>query len=48
MMVGGPEEAVTRLTPILDVLAPPTSEESQDAIGAAAGPTSATPAPGTT
>ncbi len=34
MMVGGPEEAVTRLTPILDVLAPPTSEESQDAIGA--------------
>jgi 6-phosphogluconate dehydrogenase len=33
MMVGGPEEAVTRLTPILDVLAPPTSDESQAALG---------------
>jgi 6-phosphogluconate dehydrogenase len=33
MMVGGPEEAVTRLTPILDVLAPPTTEESRGAIG---------------
>jgi 6-phosphogluconate dehydrogenase len=27
MMVGGPGEAVGRLTPILDVLAPPTTEE---------------------
>jgi 6-phosphogluconate dehydrogenase len=27
MMVGGPDEAVERLTPILDVLAPPESEE---------------------
>jgi 6-phosphogluconate dehydrogenase len=27
MMVGGPEEAVQRLRPILDVLAPPPSEE---------------------
>jgi 6-phosphogluconate dehydrogenase len=27
MMVGGPDEAVNRLTPILDVLAPPTTEE---------------------
>jgi 6-phosphogluconate dehydrogenase len=27
MMVGGPDEAVERLTPILDVLAPPSSEE---------------------
>jgi 6-phosphogluconate dehydrogenase len=27
MMVGGPEEAVGRLAPILDVLAPPTTEE---------------------
>jgi 6-phosphogluconate dehydrogenase len=33
MMVGGPEEAVTRLAPILDVLAPPTSEDSRDVIG---------------
>jgi 6-phosphogluconate dehydrogenase len=33
MMVGGPEEAVTRLTPILDVLAPPTSDESRRVIG---------------
>ncbi|MGB0890386.1 MAG: phosphogluconate dehydrogenase (NAD(+)-dependent, decarboxylating), partial [Solirubrobacterales bacterium] len=27
MMVGGPDEAVGRLSPILDVLAPPTTEE---------------------
>src|SRR3712207_1420366 len=27
MMVGGPDDAVERLTPILDVLAPPTDEE---------------------
>jgi 6-phosphogluconate dehydrogenase len=27
MMVGGPDEAVERLTPVLDVLAPPTTEE---------------------
>jgi 6-phosphogluconate dehydrogenase len=27
MMVGGPDEAVDRLAPILDVLAPPTTEE---------------------
>jgi 6-phosphogluconate dehydrogenase len=33
MMVGGPEEAVARLAPILDVLAPPTAEESRHAIG---------------
>ena len=33
MMVGGPEEAVTRLTPILDVLAPPTTEDSRGVVG---------------
>ncbi|MFL5821510.1 MAG: phosphogluconate dehydrogenase (NAD(+)-dependent, decarboxylating) [Solirubrobacteraceae bacterium] len=33
MMVGGPEEAVERIAPILDVLAPPTGEDSQHAIG---------------
>src|SRR5215210_2044496 len=33
MMVGGSDEAVERLAPILDVLAPPTSEDSQHAIG---------------
>jgi 6-phosphogluconate dehydrogenase len=33
MMVGGPPKAVRRLTPILDVLAPDTSEESRAAIG---------------
>ncbi len=33
MMVGGPDEAVTRLAPILDVLAPETNELSRDAIG---------------
>jgi 6-phosphogluconate dehydrogenase len=33
MMVGGPDEAVARLAPILDVLAPPTAEESRQAIG---------------
>jgi 6-phosphogluconate dehydrogenase len=27
MMVGGPDEAVERLSPVLDVLAPPTTEE---------------------
>jgi 6-phosphogluconate dehydrogenase len=33
MMVGGPDEAVQRLAPILDVLAPPTSEESKAIVG---------------
>ncbi|MHB1537375.1 MAG: phosphogluconate dehydrogenase (NAD(+)-dependent, decarboxylating) [Solirubrobacteraceae bacterium] len=33
MMVGGPEPAVRRLAPILDVLAPPTTEASVAAIG---------------
>jgi 6-phosphogluconate dehydrogenase len=33
MMVGGPQRAVRRLAPILDVLAPPTSEHSRAAIG---------------
>ncbi len=33
MMVGGPQKAVTRLAPILDVLAPETNELSRDAIG---------------
>jgi 6-phosphogluconate dehydrogenase len=33
MMVGGPPKAVRRLAPILDVLAPPTSEQSRAAIG---------------
>ena len=33
MMVGGPEEAVTRLAPILDVLAPPPTEEHGDGWG---------------
>jgi 6-phosphogluconate dehydrogenase len=33
MMVGGPQAAVRRIAPILDVLAPPTSEESRSAIG---------------
>jgi 6-phosphogluconate dehydrogenase len=33
MMVGGPAGAVRRLSPILDVLAPPTSAESVQAIG---------------
>jgi 6-phosphogluconate dehydrogenase len=33
MMVGGPAGAVKRLAPILDVLAPPTSEDSVQAIG---------------
>jgi 6-phosphogluconate dehydrogenase len=33
MMVGGPDDAVARLAPILDVLAPPTSEEDRTAIG---------------
>jgi len=33
MMVGGPNRAVKRLAPILDVLAPPTKEESVAAIG---------------
>ncbi len=33
MMVGGPVKAVKRLTPILDVLAPPTNEASVAAIG---------------
>jgi 6-phosphogluconate dehydrogenase len=33
MMVGGPDDAVARLAPILDVLAPPTSEEDRAAIG---------------
>jgi len=34
MMVGGPVGAVERLSPILDVLAPPTSPDSVSAIGA--------------
>ncbi len=33
MMVGGPQKAVRRLAPILDVLAPPTNEQSRAAIG---------------
>ena len=33
MMVGGPSGAVRRLSPILDVLAPPTAADSRDAIG---------------
>jgi 6-phosphogluconate dehydrogenase len=33
MMVGGPGKAVKRLAPILDVLAPPTNEQSVAAIG---------------
>jgi 6-phosphogluconate dehydrogenase len=33
MMVGGPQRAVKRLSPILDVLAPQTSEQSVNAIG---------------
>jgi 6-phosphogluconate dehydrogenase len=33
MMVGGPDEAVNRLAPILDLLAPPTNEMSKHAIG---------------
>jgi len=34
MMVGGPQRAVRRLAPILDVLAPATNEQSRAAIGA--------------
>ncbi|HVS27906.1 MAG TPA: NADP-dependent phosphogluconate dehydrogenase, partial [Solirubrobacteraceae bacterium] len=33
MMVGGPDAAVQRLAPILDVLAPPTDDDSRKAIG---------------
>ena len=33
MMVGGPPKAVRRLTPILDVLAPETDEQSRAAVG---------------
>jgi 6-phosphogluconate dehydrogenase len=33
MMVGGPQKAVRRLAPILDVLAPETNEQSREAIG---------------
>jgi 6-phosphogluconate dehydrogenase len=33
MMVGGPQKGVRRLAPILDVLAPPTNEQSRAAIG---------------
>jgi 6-phosphogluconate dehydrogenase len=33
MMVGGPQKAVRRLAPILDVLAPETNDQSRDAIG---------------
>ena len=33
MMVGGPDDAVGRLAPILDVLAPTTNDLSRDAIG---------------
>ena len=34
MMVGGPQKGVRRLSPILDVLAPETNEQSRAAIGA--------------
>ena len=34
MMVGGPDEAVERLTPILDVLAPPSSPRARSRLGA--------------
>jgi 6-phosphogluconate dehydrogenase len=34
MMVGGPQRAVRRLAPFLDLLAPPTSPDSLEAIGA--------------
>ena len=43
MMVGGPDEAVERLAPILDVLAPPPTTST-----ARAGATSGRPAPATT
>ena len=43
MMVGGPDEAVERLAPILDVLAPPPRRSTGPAGG-----TSARPAPATT
>ena len=43
MMVGGPDEAVERLAPILDVLAPPPTTSTGPA-----GATSARPAPATT
>jgi 6-phosphogluconate dehydrogenase len=33
MMVGGPQRAIRRLAPILDVLAPETNEQSRGAIG---------------
>jgi len=33
MMVGGPDDGVARLAPILDVLAPPTRDEDKEAIG---------------
>jgi 6-phosphogluconate dehydrogenase len=33
MMVGGPEDAVARLAPILDVLAPETKPDSRDILG---------------
>ena len=33
MMAGGDDEAIQRLAPILDVLAPPTSDDSRHAIG---------------
>jgi 6-phosphogluconate dehydrogenase len=33
MMVGGPQRAVRRLAPILDVLAPPTDEQSRAEVG---------------
>jgi 6-phosphogluconate dehydrogenase len=33
MMVGGPDEAVERLAPILDVLAPPTADADRAALG---------------
>ena len=38
MMVGGPKEAVDRLSPILDVLAPPTTEEHGPGWGYFGGP----------
>ena len=48
MMVGGPTRAVRRLAPILDVLAPPTSEASRRRSGRAAGCTWARRGPDTT
>ncbi len=48
MMVGGPVKAVSRLAPILDVLAPADRDGRVAAIGHAAGSTSGPAAPATT